>query len=174
MSTGHPGETQIPSGTEALVGGLAVLPSGPNAPLAPTSDAPVARSLSSPDDVKAESKGSTASLRHDPYNDLPSGNEASTDASPAEQITPQPHSMGRLIFVAGIVTCTMALGAAGAMGLTISLPAIQRDLGMAEADLQWVSSVYNLTAGCFLLLAGRIADIHGRKLVFVSEGLAGS
>jgi hypothetical protein len=62
----------------------------------------------------------------------------------------------------------MALGAAGAMGLTISLPAIQEELGMPEADLQWVSSVYNLTAGCFLLLAGRIADIHGRKLVFVS------
>jgi MFS family permease len=38
---------------------------------------------------------------------------------------------------------------------------------MRETDLQWITSAYSLANGCFLLLSGRLADIHGRKLVFL-------
>src|SRR3954467_14986056 len=55
--------------------------------------------------------------------------------------------------------------------VAIALPAIQRSLGMATADLQWVLSAYTLAfAGC-LVLAGRLADLHGRRRVFIA-GLA--
>jgi MFS family permease len=55
--------------------------------------------------------------------------------------------------------------------VAIALPAIQRDLHVATADLQWVLSAYTLAfAGC-LVLAGRLADLHGRRRVFVA-GLA--
>jgi MFS family permease len=55
--------------------------------------------------------------------------------------------------------------------VAIALPRIQRSLGMATADLQWVLSAYTLAfAGC-LVLAGRLADLHGRRRVFVA-GLA--
>src|SRR3954471_1823158 len=55
--------------------------------------------------------------------------------------------------------------------VAIALPAIQRSLGMATADLQWVLSAYTLAfAGC-LVLAGRLAALHGRRRVFIA-GLA--
>ena len=60
------------------------------------------------------------------------------------------------------------------LGVTIvivALPAIGRDLGLAERDLHWVASVYALCFGGFLLLAGRAADLYGRRRLFAA-GLA--
>jgi EmrB/QacA subfamily drug resistance transporter len=60
------------------------------------------------------------------------------------------------------------------LGVTIvivALPAIGRDLGLAEQDLQRVASVYALCFGGFLLLAGRAADLYGRRRLFAA-GLA--
>lgn len=55
--------------------------------------------------------------------------------------------------------------------VNVALPAIQRSLGFHEADLQWVASAYALTFAGLLLLGGRLADILGRRRVFVA-GLA--
>ncbi len=60
------------------------------------------------------------------------------------------------------------------LGVTIvivALPTIGRDLGLAEQDLQWVASIYALCFGGFLLLAGRAADLYGRRRR-VAAGLA--
>jgi MFS family permease len=38
---------------------------------------------------------------------------------------------------------------------------------MNEHDLQWIAAAYSLTNGCFLLLSGRLADVHGRKKMFL-------
>ncbi|KZV94470.1 major facilitator superfamily MFS-1 [Exidia glandulosa HHB12029] len=51
--------------------------------------------------------------------------------------------------------------------ITVALPTIQKDLRISEANIQWPVSIYALTNGCFLLLAGRSADIVGRRRVFV-------
>ena len=51
--------------------------------------------------------------------------------------------------------------------VNVALPSIQADLGMSEADLQWVVNAYALTFGGFLLLGGRAGDLAGRKLVFL-------
>ena len=50
--------------------------------------------------------------------------------------------------------------------VAIALPAIGRDLDFDAAGLQWVLSAYTLTFGGGLLLAGRVADLHGRRRVF--------
>lgn len=52
--------------------------------------------------------------------------------------------------------------------VNVALPSIQADLGMSEADLQWVVNAYALTFGGFLLLGGRAGDLAGRKLVFLT------
>jgi len=60
------------------------------------------------------------------------------------------------------------------LGVTIvivALPAIGRDLGLAEQNLHWVASIYALCFGGFLLLAGRAADVYGRRRLFAA-GLA--
>ncbi len=51
--------------------------------------------------------------------------------------------------------------------VNVALPSIQTDLGFSQANLQWVVSAYALLFGGFLLLGGRIADLIGRRRVFV-------
>jgi EmrB/QacA subfamily drug resistance transporter len=51
--------------------------------------------------------------------------------------------------------------------VNVALPSIQTDLGFSQANLQWVVSAYALLFGGFLLLGGRVADLIGRRRVFV-------
>lgn len=50
--------------------------------------------------------------------------------------------------------------------VNIALPAIQKEFGTSNADLQWLISAYTLSFGGFLLLAGVLSDRYGRKLIF--------
>jgi EmrB/QacA subfamily drug resistance transporter len=51
--------------------------------------------------------------------------------------------------------------------VNVALPSIQEDLGFSQENLQWVISAYALVFGGFLLLGGRLADILGRRMVFM-------
>jgi EmrB/QacA subfamily drug resistance transporter len=51
--------------------------------------------------------------------------------------------------------------------VNIALPSAQRELGITDADRQWVVTAYTLTFGGLLLLGGRIADYTGRKRTFI-------
>ncbi len=51
--------------------------------------------------------------------------------------------------------------------VNVALPTIQRDLEFTESSLQWVASAYALTFGGFLLLGGRMADLLGRRRLFM-------
>jgi EmrB/QacA subfamily drug resistance transporter len=52
--------------------------------------------------------------------------------------------------------------------VNVALPSIQTDLHFSQENLQWVISAYALVFGGFLLLGGRLADIIGRKRVFMA------
>src|SRR5579872_2044631 len=51
--------------------------------------------------------------------------------------------------------------------VNVALPAIQQDLGFSQADLAWIVNAYLLTFGGCMLLAGRAADIVGRRWVLM-------
>ncbi|MBW0104176.1 MFS transporter [Pseudonocardia sp. KRD291] len=51
--------------------------------------------------------------------------------------------------------------------VNVALTAIQDDLDLATADLQWVVTSYVLAFGGFLLLGGRLGDRFGRRRMFV-------
>jgi EmrB/QacA subfamily drug resistance transporter len=51
--------------------------------------------------------------------------------------------------------------------VNIALPSAQRELGFTDANRQWVVTAYALAFGSLLLLGGRIADLVGRKRVFL-------
>jgi EmrB/QacA subfamily drug resistance transporter len=51
--------------------------------------------------------------------------------------------------------------------VNVALPTIGRELHFSESDLPWVVNAYVLTFGGFLLLGGRIADLLGRRRVFI-------
>jgi len=50
----------------------------------------------------------------------------------------------------------------------VALPVIGRDLGLSGGGLQWVVTAYVLVFAGFLLLAGRLADMVGRRRVFAA------
>jgi EmrB/QacA subfamily drug resistance transporter len=52
--------------------------------------------------------------------------------------------------------------------VNVALPAIQRDLHFSQQNLTWVLNGYLITFGGFLLLAGRMGDLVGRKKVFLT------
>ncbi len=67
----------------------------------------------------------------------------------------------------------------------VAIPTIQRNLHLSVAGLEWVVSSYLLTLAALLLVGGRLADIYGRRRIFMiglvvftvsslAAGLAGS
>jgi len=52
--------------------------------------------------------------------------------------------------------------------VVVALPRIQADLHFSQSNLAWVINGYVLTAGGFLLLGGRLADMFGRRRLFLA------
>src|SRR5664279_3023777 len=51
--------------------------------------------------------------------------------------------------------------------VNVALPDIQTDLNASLSDLQWVIDAYALSLAALLLTAGSLADLYGRRLVFM-------
>ena len=51
--------------------------------------------------------------------------------------------------------------------VAVVLPRIQRDLGLGLSGLEWVVNSYTITLAVLMLLAGKLADIHGRRRMFL-------
>ncbi|HET8585621.1 MAG TPA: MFS transporter, partial [Casimicrobiaceae bacterium] len=52
--------------------------------------------------------------------------------------------------------------------VNVALPSIGKALDFSRDSLQWVITAYAITYGGFLLLAGRAADIVGRRRLFLA------
>jgi EmrB/QacA subfamily drug resistance transporter len=52
--------------------------------------------------------------------------------------------------------------------VNVALPSLQRDLGFSQANLAWVIDAYLIAFGSFLLVAGRLGDLFGRKRMFLT------
>jgi len=51
--------------------------------------------------------------------------------------------------------------------VNVALPSIQRDLGVGLSELEWIVTGYALTFAAFMLTGGKLADLFGRRLIFV-------
>jgi len=76
----------------------------------------------------------------------------------------------RLVLVASILGSFVAF--LDASVVNVALPAIRDDLGGGISAQQWIVDAYLVTLGSFILLAGSLSDLFGRKRVFVA-GLIG-
>src|SRR3954464_859971 len=52
--------------------------------------------------------------------------------------------------------------------VNVALPSIQNDLHFSQESLQWVLTAYSIMFGGFLMLGGRVADLGGRRRVFMA------
>jgi EmrB/QacA subfamily drug resistance transporter len=76
----------------------------------------------------------------------------------------------RLVLVASILGSFVAF--LDVSVVNVALPAIRADLGGGVAAQQWIVDAYLVTLGSFILLAGSLSDLFGRRRVFAA-GLLG-
>src|SRR3954447_24747949 len=67
----------------------------------------------------------------------------------------------------GVIAIAQLMVVLDASIVNIAIPAARDDLGISNADVQWIVTAYTLAFGGLLLLGGRIADFNGRKLSFI-------
>ena len=75
----------------------------------------------------------------------------------------------RTLFVVAIAQLMVVLDSSI---VNIAIPSAKADLGITDANQQWVITAYTLAFGSLLLIGGRIGDFMGRKKIFLI-GLAG-
>src|SRR5918992_60886 len=51
--------------------------------------------------------------------------------------------------------------------VNVALPSMQRDLGIGITELEWVFNGYALTFGVLMLTGGKLADLFGRRRIFI-------
>src|ERR671928_615079 len=51
--------------------------------------------------------------------------------------------------------------------VNVALPSIQQDLRIGTSELEWVVNAYALTFGVLLLTGGKLADLFGRRFIFI-------
>lgn len=76
-------------------------------------------------------------------------------------------SRGRCIALVATVTGAAFLNTLSLQSVVIILPTIGHHLSVPDSRQQWIVSSYSLTFGCFLLFWGRIADLYGKRLIFI-------
>lgn len=65
-----------------------------------------------------------------------------------------------------VATLTSFMGPFMISSVNVALPAIQNEMGMTAVELSWVATSTLLAMAVALIPAGKIADIHGRKMIF--------
>ena len=74
--------------------------------------------------------------------------------------------------ILGVIGIAQLMVVLDATIMNIALPSAQHALHFTTVDRQWVVTAYTLAFGSLLLLGGRLADLLGRKVTFLT-GLAG-
>jgi EmrB/QacA subfamily drug resistance transporter len=77
------------------------------------------------------------------------------------------HVHPRRWFALVIIAVAQLMVVLDATVVNVALPHAKADLGISDANQQWVVTAYTLTFGGLLLLGGRVADYWGRKRTFV-------
>src|SRR5918997_4958932 len=84
---------------------------------------------------------------------------------PAEDALERRHWITLVLTSVGVLMVVM-----DATIVNVALPIIREDLGYLEvsvSELQWVVNAYALSFAVLLLSAGKLADLYGRKRLFI-------
>jgi MFS family permease len=67
-----------------------------------------------------------------------------------------------------VVAAAFFMGVLDSTSVFTALPSIADDLDFSAAGLQWVVTAYGVTVGGLMLFGGRLADLLGRRRVFMA------
>lgn len=83
-------------------------------------------------------------------------------------LAPANLSIARRVSIIAILASLYVINTFGTGILVAALPRVAVDVNLSEALIFWPVAVYNLAAGCLLLIFGAVADIIGTKLMWLS------
>src|SRR5215472_10185847 len=86
------------------------------------------------------------------------------EARPPQMTLTTPRAKNRALVLLAMTQFVIVIDAAI---VNVALPSIGVHLHFARDDLSWVVNAYTLTFGGFLLLGGRLADLLGRRRMFM-------
>jgi MFS family permease len=78
------------------------------------------------------------------------------------------HRDGRATALLAVVSAAIFVDALDLSITQVALPDIQRSLDVSGTALPWIAAAYVVTYGGFLLLGGRLADLLGRRRIFIA------
>jgi EmrB/QacA subfamily drug resistance transporter len=70
-------------------------------------------------------------------------------------------------WVLAVIAIAQLMVVLDATVVNIALPSAQKALGFSDGNRQWIVTAYSLAFGSLLLLGGRLADLIGRRIVFL-------
>src|SRR5512132_2490231 len=91
------------------------------------------------------------------------GHPARTDAAPMNRISTRRRWVALVVLAAAQFMVFLDESI-----VNVALPSIKNDLGYSQAGLAWVVNAYILAFGGLVLLGGRVADLLGRRRVFLA------
>lgn len=101
----------------------------------------------------------------DTHSPTPPDTAAGTGTGTASAV---PRLDGRARLVLFVLCAAQFMVALDFSVLNVALPVLGADLGLSRSALQWAVTAFALPSGGFLLLFGRIADLYGRKRLFLA------
>src|SRR5918999_4120126 len=87
-------------------------------------------------------------------------------AAVAPEVTPAEHK--RLRWALVLISLAQLMVVLDSTIANIALPYIGADLDIDQANLSWVVTGYALAFGGLLLLGGRLGDLYGRRMIFMT------
>ena len=89
---------------------------------------------------------------------------SASQAAQAESGKIQPKQLLILL----VLSLSLAIIVIDATIVIVALPQIQKDFSISLKDLEWITSLYALIFGSFLLSWGKLSDEFGRRLIFMA------
>ena len=83
-------------------------------------------------------------------------------------MSPQSFPQDKKVLALALLALAQFVVVLDASIVNVALPSIGKDLDFAQDDLSWVVNAYTLFFGGFLLLGGRMADLLGRRRLFIA------
>ncbi|EXF85584.1 major facilitator superfamily transporter [Colletotrichum fioriniae PJ7] len=105
---------------------------------------------------------------HKPNSPPINGNSTPTEPEPPQGLPSRNVSVAKSITVIITLAGINFLNTMGSGILIAALPRIAQDVGLDESLILWPAAVYNLAAGCLLLIFGAVADVVGAKLMWLT------
>lgn len=90
-----------------------------------------------------------------------------TSTTPPPETVATPQRELNLTWALVLISIAQLMVVLDATIANIALPYIQDDLAISDANLSWIVTGYALAFGSLLLLGGRLADLYGRRRIFM-------